>query len=79
MNNNIRDEFFKDVERAAGFYKDGDHARFTIVLEESMPTYGILTIVKDTLTGVNYLIAAGDHGEGITPLLNRNGLPSVDR
>lgn len=77
MSNSYPYDYIQDAQRAAGIH-DGPR-RFTVVLQESMPTCDRLIIVNDTLTGVNYLIAAGDHGEGITPLLTRNGLPSIDR
>lgn len=53
-------------------------ARFEVVLSEgnglTTPTRKIL---RDTVTGVEYLFVQDGHAGGLTPLLNRDGTPVV--
>lgn len=52
--------------------------RFEVVLSEgnglTTPTRKIL---RDTVTGVEYLFVQDGHAGGLTPLLNRDGTPVV--
>lgn len=52
--------------------------RFEVVLSEgnglTTPTRKIL---RDTVTGVEYLFVQDGNGGGLTPLLNRDGTPVV--
>lgn len=53
--------------------------RFQVVLNEA-PAGGLgmaTTILLDTQTGVQYLMAVGGYGGGLTPLLDSNGAPVI--
>lgn len=54
--------------------------RFEVIYRENTPMGKIqLKILVDKETGVNYLMAADDHGSSITPLLNSEGKPVVTK
>ncbi|MDO5494932.1 MAG: DUF6440 family protein [bacterium] len=53
--------------------------RFEIMLQESRGFGETQQILRDTVTGVCYLVATSGYGCGITPLLNVDGSPVVDR
>jgi hypothetical protein len=63
-----------------GIYMFGNNEnkekRFKVVSDQSSRLLGI-TVVQDTETGVNYIIAQGVESLGITPLLDREGKPLV--
>ena len=52
--------------------------RFSVKEEESYSGSGILRIIVDTKTGVNYIITEGVGGSSITPLLDSNGNAVID-
>lgn len=54
--------------------------RFEVVLEEGGLTTpgGWRTVIRDTETGVCYLIVQSPNGGGITPLLNEFGKPLTE-
>lgn len=47
--------------------------RFQVKLTEPLPELGQITILVDTVTGVNYIQTWVGTGGGITPLLDANG------
>lgn len=46
--------------------------RFTVI-EKQYIEGGIIKIVVDRITGVNYIISSGIGVSGMTPLLDKNG------
>lgn len=58
-----------------GNKKDKDK-RFDIITQETVYTAGI-TVIRDSQTGVNYLVGQGVNGFAITPLLDKDGKPLV--
>lgn len=58
-----------------GKYKSGK--RFEVKLKENVGG-GIIKIVVDTETGVNYLITSGLGLSGMTPLLDKDGKVVID-
>jgi hypothetical protein len=53
-----------------------DIERFKVVDEQTMNMTGI-TVIQDIQTGVNYIMAQGINGFGITPLLDKDGKPMI--
>ena len=52
--------------------------RFEVVHSESGGFNGpSVKILRDTVTGVQYLFTQSGHAGGLTPLLNRDGTPVV--
>jgi hypothetical protein len=52
--------------------RDKEYPRFEIIY--SVDAFGI---VVDKETGINYLLYSGPRGEGVTPLLDKDGKPVV--
>lgn len=52
--------------------------RFHVKLTEQLPELGQITILIDTVTGVNYIQTWVGTSGGITPLLDANGEVVVD-
>ena len=54
--------------------------RFEVVLEEGGMTTpgGCRTVLRDTETGVCYLVVQSPYGGGIAPLLNEFGKPLTE-
>ena len=50
-----------------------------IVKEDQGIHLGVIEIVVDTVTGVNYLMTVGFGPTGITPLLDENGNVVIDK
>ena len=61
------------------FGKEKKEKRFVIKEEQSLGFGGVVYIVVDTQTGVNYLMTAGTGLNGMTPLLDSDGKVVVDR
>ncbi len=54
-------------------------SRFEVV-GKSSSMLGVNTrIIKDTITGVHYLFALEGYGGGLTPLLDENGKPVIEK
>ena len=53
-----------------------DIERFKVIDEQTMNMTGI-TVIQDIQTGVNYIMAQGINGFGITPLLDKDGKPMI--
>lgn len=51
--------------------------RFSLKEEENY-SFGIVRIIVDTKTGVNYIMTVGVGGSSITPLLDNNGDVVID-
>lgn len=51
--------------------------RFCLKEEENY-SFGIVRIIVDTKTGVNYIMTVGVGGSSITPLLDNNGDVVID-
>lgn len=60
------------------FGKEKKEKRF-IVKEEQGMAFGLLQIVVDTVTGVNYIVTVGSGPSGLTPLLDENGDVVIDK
>lgn len=58
--------------------KEGHEDRFVIKSKEGFQG-GDLVVFADKQTGVNYLSFVGLSGSTITPLLDRDGRPLVDK
>lgn len=56
----------------------GRNDRFQAILEEGRLTFKKIIYV-DTETGVQYLYIDGINGGGLTPLLNAEGKPIIDK
>lgn len=52
--------------------------RFSLKQEENY-SFGIVRIIVDTQTGVNYIMTVGVGGSSITPLLDGDGNVVVDK
>lgn len=52
--------------------------RFSLKEEESY-SFGVVRIISDTKTGVNYIMTVGVGGSSITPLLDSDGNVVIDR
>ena len=52
--------------------------RFIVKVEQSIGL-GVIHIVVDTVTGVNYIMTIGTSPSGITPLLDQNGQVVIDK
>lgn len=60
--------------------KEEKEKRFIIKEEQSLGfCVGVLYIVVDTQTGVNYLMSVGNSVKAMTPLLDSEGKVVVDR
>ena len=55
-----------------------DNKRFEVVKNEMKVTTGPM-ILRDKLTGVHYLFYGYGSGGGLTPLLDHEGKPIIDR
>ncbi len=54
-------------------------SRFEVV-EKSSSLMGVSTkVLKDKITGVHYLFALDGYGGGLTPLLDENGKPIIEK
>lgn len=53
--------------------------RFEVLAEESVGLTRSYTIIKDTQTGVQYLFFGNGYGGGLTPLLDKDGNPIIDK
>lgn len=60
------------------FGKEKKDTRF-VIKEEILLGFGVLHIIVDTQTGVNYLITGGAVQNGITPLLDSDGNVIIDK
>jgi len=62
------------------FGAEKKEARFEVLLVERPKNHGAsLTIYKDTHTGVQYLRVSVADGGGLTPLLDKDGKPIIDK
>ena len=59
--------------------KKDDKNRFQVILEEKHDMMSSHRILKDTETGVLYLYHAWGYGGGLTPLLDHDGKPLIDK
>lgn len=50
-----------------------------VIKEEQALAFGVLYVVVDTLTGVNYLMTVGGGPSGMTPLLDSDGNVVIDK
>lgn len=60
------------------FGREKKEKRF-IVKEEQGMAFGVVQIVVDTVTGVNYIMTVGNGPSGLTPLLDENGNVVIDK
>ncbi len=51
--------------------------RFEIIEKESQGISKEISILRDKVTGVNYVFFLSGYGGGLTPLLDRDGKPIV--
>lgn len=59
--------------------KKNKNSRFYIKSDDQIPTLGRVTILVDRETGVNYIHTWSGSGNGLTPLLDKNGETIVDK
>lgn len=57
------------------------YERFVVTEKEGggLRDSGLIQIIVDTETGVNYLFVRSGYGAGLTPLLNSDGKPIVTK
>ncbi|MCL2563655.1 MAG: DUF6440 family protein [Oscillospiraceae bacterium] len=59
--------------------KETKETRFEILLEEQVRPLHLVKIYRDKQTGVQYMLATVGNGGGLTPLLDKDGKPVIDR
>lgn len=56
-----------------------DNIRFFVKSVDNVKGLGRISILVDRETGVNYINAWVGTGSGLTPLLDKNGKPVIDK
>ncbi|MGL5712961.1 MAG: DUF6440 family protein [Paraclostridium sp.] len=57
----------------------GKEKKRFVVKEDQLISFGVISVVVDTHTGVNYLMTSGNGLNSMTPLLDSNGNIVIDK